>query len=165
VARPRRSAGQAVVDTEHHLIVTHEVTNKGSDRSQLAEMAKKAKEVFGTDELDAVADRGYFNSTEILACDQAGIKVTLPKPSTSGAKSKGRFGKQDFRYGTDEDVYICPAGNRLTYRYTREEGGLNLRRYWTDFCPRCSLKARCTTGKERRIGRCPAFDRTGYILV
>jgi hypothetical protein len=153
VARPRRSAGQAVVDTEHHLIVTHEVTNMGSDRSQLAEMAKKAKEVFGPDELDAVADRGYFNSTEILACDQAGIKVTLPKPSTSGAKSKGRFGKQDFRYGTDEDVYICPAGNRLTYRYTREEGGLNLRRYWTDLCPRCSLKAQSTTGKERRIGR------------
>ena len=73
------------VDTEHHLIVAHEVTNKDSDRSQLAEMAKKAKQVLGTDELDAVADRGYFNGTEILACDQAGIKVILPKPSTSDA--------------------------------------------------------------------------------
>ena len=144
---------QAAVDTEHHLIVTHEVTNKGSDRSQLSVMAKKAKEVFGSDELDAVADRGYFNSIEILACDRAGIKVTLPKPSTSGAKSKGRYGKQDFRYVADEDVYICPAGNRLTYRYTREEAGVNLRRYWTDLCPRCALKAQCTTGKERRISR------------
>ena len=53
----------------------------------------------------------------------------------------------------DDDVYICPAGNRLTYRYTREEAGVNLRRYWTDLCPRCSLKAQCTTGKERRISR------------
>ena len=144
---------QAAVDTEHHLIVAHEVTNKGSDRSQLADMAKKTKAVFGTDDLDVVADRGYFNSIEILACDQASITVTLPKPSTSGAKSKGRFGKQDFRYVQDDDVYICPAGNRLTYRYTREEAGVNLRRYWTDLCPRCSLKAQCTTGKERRISR------------
>jgi transposase len=127
---------QAAVDTEHHLIVTHEVINKGSDRSQLAVMAKKAKEVFGTDDLNAVADRGDFNSTEILVCDQAGIKVTLPKTLTSGAKSKGRYGKQDFRYGPGEDVYICPAGHRLTDRYTCEEAGLNLRRYWTDLCPR-----------------------------
>jgi hypothetical protein len=126
------------VDTEHHLIVAHKVTNKGSDRLQLADMAKKTKGVFSTDDLDVVADRSYFNSTEILACDQAGIVATLPKRSTSGAKSKGRYGKQDFRYVKDEDVYICPAGNRPTYRYTLEEAGVNLRRYWTDLCPRCS---------------------------
>src|SRR5262249_1903032 len=74
---------QVAVDTEHHLIVTHEVTNTGSDRSQLAKMALQAKRVLGADHLDAVADRGYFNSPEILACDQAGITVTLPKPMTS----------------------------------------------------------------------------------
>jgi hypothetical protein len=92
---------QTAVDTEHHLIVAHEVTDKGSDRSQLAVMAKKAKEVLDVDELDVVADRGYFNSTGILACDQAGITVTLLKPSTSTAKAAGRFGKQDFRYVAD----------------------------------------------------------------
>lgn len=116
-------------------------------------MAKKAKEVFGGDELDAVGDRGDFDSTETLACGQAGIKITLPKPSISGAKSKGRFGKQDFRYVADGDVDICPAGNRLTCRYMREEGGLNLRRYWTNLCLRCSLKALCMSGKERGISR------------
>ena len=144
---------QTAVDTEHHLIVTHEVTNKGSDRSQLAVMAQQAKEVLDADELDVVADRGYFKSTEILACDQAGITVILPKPSTSTAKAEGRFGKQDFRYMADEDVYICPAGNRLTYRYTRCEDGLNIRRYWTDLCGGCSMKAQCTPGKERRVSR------------
>jgi hypothetical protein len=74
---------QVAVETEHHLIVAHEVTNVGSDRSQLATMAK-AKAVLRAERLDAVADRGYFNSEEILACAQAGITVTLPKPMTSG---------------------------------------------------------------------------------
>src|SRR5215813_6395726 len=89
---------QVAVETEHHLIVTHEVTNVGSDRAQLARVAMKAKTALQTDTLEAVADRGYFNGEEIVACDQAGITVTLPKPMTSGAKSEGRFGKQDFVY-------------------------------------------------------------------
>ena len=144
---------QAAVDTEHHLIVTHEVTNVGNDRAQLSAMAKQAKAVLAADELDVVADRGYFDSEEILACEEAGIAVTLPKPMTSGAKAQGRFGKQDFRYLAEEDVYICPAGERLTYRYTREEGGLALRRYWTNVCPDCPMKALCTPGKERRVSR------------
>ena len=87
---------QVAVDTKHHLIVAHEVTNGGSDRAQLANMAKQAKSVLKTEALEAVADRGYFSSPEILACHEAGITVTLPKPQTSGAKSEGRFGKQDF---------------------------------------------------------------------
>src|SRR5262245_55841374 len=89
---------QVAVDTAHHLIVAHEVTNIGSDRAQLANMAKQAKAVLQAEELAAVADRGYFNSPEILACHEAGITVTLPKPMTSGAKADGRYGKQDFVY-------------------------------------------------------------------
>src|SRR5215470_14867253 len=144
---------QVAVDTEHHLIVTHEVTNTGSDRSQLANIATQAKQVLGADHLDVVADRGYFNSPEILACEQADITVTMPKPMTSGAKSDGRYGKQDFVYLPTQDVYRCPAGERLTYRYTNEEDGKALRRYWTTACSSCPLKARCTTGSERRITR------------
>jgi transposase len=144
---------QVAVETEHHLIVTHEVTNTGSDRAQLANIAKQAKAVLQTDKLEAVADRGYFNSPEILACHEAGITVTLPKPLTSGAKSDGRFGKQDFVYIAEEDVYRCPAGERLPYRYTNEEGGKVLRRYWTNVCPKCPIKSNCTTGPERRVAR------------
>jgi len=144
---------QVAVDTEHHLIVTHEVTNTGSDRSQLANISLQAKDALGVDHLDAVADRGYFSSNEILACDQAGVTVTLPKPMTSGAKSDGRFGKQDFVYVSAQDVYRCPAGEKLTYRFTREEDGKMLRRYWTTACRHCPLKAQCTPGNERRISR------------
>src|SRR5215470_1537388 len=144
---------QVAVETEHHLIVTHEVTNSGSDRAQLANVAKQAKSVLKTETLEAVAERGYFSSPEILACHEAGITVTLPKPLTSGAKSDGRFGKQDFVYLADEDAYRCPAGERLPYRYTNEEDGKMLRRYWTTACPNCSLKSQCTTGPQRRITR------------
>ena len=144
---------QVAVDTEHHLIVTHEVTNSGSDRAQLANMAKQAKAVLKTETLDAVADRGYFSSLEILGCHEAGITVTLPKPMTSGAKSEGRFGKQDFAYLPEEDAYRCPAGEQLPYRFTSEEDGKRLRRYWTTACQDCSLKSQCTTGPERRIPR------------
>jgi transposase len=127
---------QVAVDTEHHLIVAHEVTNSGSDRSQLANMAKQAKAVLQVEELAAVADRGYFNSPEILDCATAGITVTLPKPMTSGAKSQGRFGKQDFVYVPQKDVYRCPAGEHLTYRFTAQEDGKTIRRYWTTACPK-----------------------------
>jgi transposase len=144
---------QAAVDIKHHLIVTHEVTNEGTDRAQLSNVAEQTKDVLQTDALDVVADRGYFNGAEILACDQAGITVTLPKPLTSGIKAKGRFGKQDFRYVASEDVYICPAGERLVYHFTNVEDGLTLRRYWTNACQSCAIKDQCTTGKERRITR------------
>jgi hypothetical protein len=144
---------QAAVDTKHHLIVAHEVTNQGTDRAQLSAMAKQTKVALETDELDVVADRGYYNGEEILACETAGVTVTLPKPLTSGAKAKGRFGKQDFVYLADDDVYRCPAGERLIYRFTSQERGLSMRRYWTNACQTCAIKHRCTTAKQRRITR------------
>ncbi|MGB2691949.1 MAG: IS1182 family transposase [Thermodesulfobacteriota bacterium] len=144
---------QSAVDTKHHLIVAHEVTNVGTDRSQLASMANAAKDALRTDKLDAIADRGYFKGQEILACKEAGITVTLPKPQTSGAKSKGRFGKPDFVYLSAENVYRCPADEKLQYRYTSNEGGLQMRSYWTNACASCAIKSQCTTGKERRVKR------------
>ena len=144
---------QTAVDCEHHLIVAHEVTNVGSDRSQLANISNQAKTALEVEKLAVVADRGYYNSHEILACEQDGITVTLPKPLTSRSKKHGRFSREDFRYLADEDVYICPAGERLKYYFTRQEGGRALRRYWTIACPSCALKALCTPSKERRIGR------------
>jgi transposase len=144
---------QTAVDTTHHLIVTHEVTNVGTDRSQLAHVAKETKATLEAENLEVVADRGYFSGEEILACEEAGVMVTLPKPMTSNSKAEGRFGKQDFRYVAEENVYICPAGERLAYHYTNEENGLVLHRYWTNTCQSCTIKHSCTTAKERRITR------------
>ena len=81
---------QAAVDATHHLIVTHEVTNDGVDRDQLSSMAKQARAAMGVEALSAVADRGYFKGEEILACQEAGITVLVPKTLTSGATAAAR---------------------------------------------------------------------------
>jgi hypothetical protein len=144
---------QSAVDTRHHLIVAHEVTNVGSDRDQLSDMTERACAAIGSEAIEVVADRGYYKGEEIVACEQAGSTVYLPKPMTSGLYAKGRFGKQDFVYVAEDDVYLCPAGEQLTYHYTNEQDGKTLRRYWTTACEACALKSKCTTGKERRISR------------
>jgi transposase len=144
---------QTAVDTKHHLIVAHEVTNNGSDRAQLVSMSQQAKDVLATDELTVVADRGYYSGEEIRACEQAGITAYLPKVQTSGNQAKGYFGKRDFIYHAAVDEYECPAGERATYRTTSHERGKNIKRYWSSACVNCSMKPRCTSGKERRISR------------
>jgi hypothetical protein len=144
---------QTAVDTKHHLIVVHEVTNVGHDRDQLANMAKQAKAVIGASELKVVADRGYFSSQEILKCHEAGITAFVPKPMTSGAKADGRFNKTDFIYDAKTNEYRCPAGQRLTWRFSRIENGLNLHRYWSSHCQQCDIKAKCTPSKQRRVSR------------
>ena len=144
---------QTAVDTRHHLIIAHEVTNQGHDRFQLANMAKQAKATLGCSELSVVADRGYFSGDEILACDEAGITAFVPKIQTSNAKADGRFDKQDFIYDPVADEYQCPAGKRLIWRFSRVEARHNISRYWSSDCPRCAIKEKCTPGDYRRVSR------------
>ena len=144
---------QAAVDTTHHLIVAHEVTNATSDRAQLAPMGQQAQEATGRTALTVLADRGYYSGRQVLACEEGGMVPYVPKPHTSGAKAENRFGKQDFVYLPGEDVYRCPAGERLTWRFDNVENGMTLRNYWADGCGKCALKSDCTTGKQRRIKR------------
>ena len=144
---------QTAVDAKHHLIVAHEVTNVGSDRAQLSKMALAAREAMGKTKLQALADRGYYSSPELKACDDAGIATFVPKPMTSNARAEGRFDKADFIYIARDDEYECPAGQRAIYRFTREENDLQIRRYWSSACPQCPMKARCTPSDYRRISR------------
>lgn len=144
---------QAAVDTDSHMIVAHEVTNVGHDRSQLANMGRKAREATGSESLTVLADRGYFAGPQVLACEEAGITAICPKPLTSGSKANGRFGKQDFSYDKTSDSYRCPAGEALPRRFTTVEQGMQLHAYWSSRCGSCAIKRQCTSGKERRIKR------------
>ena len=145
---------QAAVDTQNHLIVAHEVTNIGNDRAQLSKMAKAAKQEMAADNLQALADRGYFNGPEIKACEDAGIEAFVPKPLTSNAKADGRFDKSDFVYLSETDEYRCPAGESAIHRFnTVERSGLNVRVYWSSACIGCPQKSECTTSQYRRIRR------------
>ena len=142
---------QSVVDAEHHLIIAHEVTMHGHDRDALSTMAVAARDVMTADQIEAVADKGYYKREEILASERAGISVTIPRSPTSSAGARGRFDKADFAYLAAADVYRCPAGERLTYRFTTKEDGKVMRVYWFGGCAGCALKDKCTTGKQRRI--------------
>ncbi|MGB5706451.1 MAG: IS1182 family transposase [Arenicellales bacterium] len=144
---------QAAVETDHHLIVEHEVTNTGSDRGQLSKMAIKAKGTMDSERLSVVADRGYFKGEELLARHEAGITTYVPRTETSNATAEGRFGKQDFIYDANQDEYRCPPGDRLIWRMTTQEDGKTIHRYWSSNCQRCALKSRCTPSKERRVSR------------
>ena len=145
---------QIAVDTQHHLIVAHEVTNVGHDKTALHSMAVQAREAVGEDDLIAIADRGYFKGAEVAACEDAGVIPLLPRPQTSNNLAAGLFDKKDFRYIAEKDEYECPAGERLTHRFSVEEQGQTLRKYATSACPHCVIKARCTTVEKcRRIAR------------
>lgn len=144
---------QTAVDAKYHLIVAHEVTNVGIDREYLSTMAKQARDAMGTDELTAIADRGYFRSEEILACDEAGITAIVPKSTTSGAKFDGRFDRADFIYDAQKNEYRCPAGEHLIWRYATIEDGLEVHRYWSSNCQQCAIKEKCTPSKQRRVTR------------
>lgn len=144
---------QAAVDTEHHMIVAHDVVNVGHDRTQLATMSKSAKQATGRETMTVLADRGYFKGEEILQCAQDGITALVPKPLTSNSKADGRFDKRDFIYDAQRNEYRCPAGERAIWRMTTVEGGLTLHRYWPSACPRCPIKSQCTPSNYRRITR------------
>ncbi|ABX19443.1 ISBmu16 transposase [Burkholderia multivorans ATCC 17616] len=144
---------QVAVDSKHHLIVAHEVTNAGSDRAQLSPMAQAARDAMGKTRLKAIADRGYYSGPQIKACEDAGIAAILPRTTTSSAKAHGRFDRADFIYIARDDEYQCPAGQRAIYRFTGLEHGMYLRRYWSSACIGCALKPQCTPSDYRRITR------------
>jgi hypothetical protein len=145
---------QTAVDAEHHLIVAHEVTNVGNDRDQLARMGAEARAAMGAESLDVLADRGYFNGEEVLACETLGVTPYVPRPLTSGAKADGRFGKQDFVYDAEHDHYTCPAGAKLTKATRRADHAEDFDFYrHLSACFTCPLKPQCTPTKLRRITR------------
>ena len=144
---------QTAVDAKHHLVVTHEVTNNGTDRAQLSSMGQQTQEALGTKKITALADRGYYAGPEILKCEEVGINALVPKSRTSNNLAKGQFDKRDFRYNSRRDEYRCPAGQRAIWRKTTVEDGRTLHRYWSSACPQCPIKGKCTTGANRHIVR------------
>ncbi len=141
---------QIAVDVNSHMIISHDVTNVGNDRNLLAEVAADAKQVLGVDSLTAIADRGYYKGEEIKECEDNNITLYIPKSDTSGNRAKGLFTKDKFIYIADVDEYECPAGERMTYRYTNNERGKMIRRYATLACTTCVIKDKCTSSKQAR---------------
>jgi transposase len=145
---------QMAVEAEHHLIVAHEVTNVGNDRAQLLAMGRQAQDVMACEEITALADRGYFNGDEVLACEGTGVLPCVPKTLTSGNTRRGLFTGQDFVYDAEHDPYTCPAGQHLTKGKVRSDRRDNIDHYRNlTACSTCALKPRCTPDKHKRVKR------------
>ena len=145
---------QIAVDAEHHLIVAHEVTNVGSDRAQLTAISSKARDATGCTEVTVLADRGYYNRDEVMACEGAGILPCIPKTQTSANAKRGRFTVTDFLYDDENDRYTCPAGKHLTKGKVRSDRRQDIDHYRNlTACPTCALKPRCTPDKLKRLKR------------
>ena len=145
---------QTAVDAEHHLIVAHEVTNLGHDRTQLEPMGLKAQTATGCEQITALADRGYFSGEQVLACEGTGVLPCVPKTDTSGAAERGFFTRHDFVFDAENDHYTCPAGQQLTRsrrRPTRQDD-MDEYRHLTA-CFTCPLKPKCTPNKLKRFRR------------
>ncbi len=145
---------QMAVDSKHKLIVDHEVTNEVTDQDLLSLMACRAKAVLEVDRLAVVADQGYYDGQEVKRCLAAGITPYLAKPQTSANQKHGLYTKEDFRYEAARDVYRCPQGAELEFRFDTLEDGRPIRYYLTPACRSCQAKALCTRSQEgRRIKR------------
>jgi transposase len=144
---------QTAVDEKHHLILTHEVTNAPTDRQQLDKMGKQAKKVLDTKTLTVVADAGYYEGRAIAECYGDKITALVPKTDTTNRKAKGQYTKADFTYDAKRNEYVCPAGERLTYRFDSIESGKTLWVYMRYGCSSCALQKHCTTATEKRLKR------------
>jgi transposase len=144
---------QSAVDTQNHLIVAHKVSNVDIDTGHLSSMANQARAALEAGKIEVLADRGYFKSEEIAACEEAGIEAYVPKRLTSNARAEGRCDRRDFVYERETNSFVCPAGERLTYRMTTTKGSRTMHCYWTSVCGTCALKQHCTPGLQRRVER------------
>lgn len=138
---------QTVVDGENKLILDYEVTNEVSDINQLSNMAAKAQDILQTDNIEVLADKGYYKSIEIKACIDNGMVPYVSKPTTSGGKG---YKLEKFEHIKEKDIYICPGKQELTYRKQTNKNGKIIRSYQTKNCKSCELRSQCTENKTGR---------------
>ncbi len=141
---------QLAVDAKHKLIAAADVTNEVTDLKQLAEVALEAKANLELKQTEVVADAGYYNASEVSRCAEQRITAYVPKADTSANTARGLYGKSRFKYDEQKDVYVCPAGGELTYRFATYELGRELRYYRARGCKTCALKSQCTRNKSNR---------------
>jgi transposase len=141
---------QMAVDAKHKLIAADDVTNEVTDFKQLANVAITAKANLELNQAEVVADAGYYNAAEVSRCAEQGLTAYVPKADTSANTARGLYGKSRFRYDTQKDVYVCPAGAQLTHRFNTYELGRELRYYRASGCKGCALKKHCTRNKDNR---------------
>jgi transposase len=145
---------QTAFDTEHALIVAHDVVLDASDIRCLKPMDDAAKNALEVDTLHVVADAGYSNGEHFAQCEAAGIVPYVPVMRTVNNQGEGTlFGRTDFRYETESDTYLWPDGKRLLRKHTNHKDRYTMYKASSSDCGICSLKSRCTQASRRGLAR------------
>jgi transposase len=149
----RQKRGRYGAMLANKMIVEQAVTNQVVDMGLLTQTAEPARAILDVENIDVVADRGYFKIEDIEACEKAGLTPHVPKPQRGSSVRNGFFRKDEFRYDPDQDVYICPAGETLSPHHEGKLRDLKKIDYSNPAaCPACPLRSRCTTDR-RRVSR------------
>ncbi len=128
---------QSVVDAKNHFVIDISTTNDINDQNQLYVMAKDAVELLNAKETTVIADTGYYNGTEIKNCIDDGMNAYIKKARANNSTKDNEFRKEKFSYDKDNDVYICPAGNKLPFFENTSKNGIKYRRYKCSNCNSC----------------------------
>ncbi len=142
---------QIAVDAKHHLVAAFDLTNEGNDEQQLHPMASQAKEAVGAEQVTVVADTGYSSGEQGARCEKDNITAIVPRAETVNTTGKQYFSRDQFSYDAASDSWRCPAGETLTCRMISL--AQQRKRYASDACGCCALKARCTGAARRLIYR------------
>jgi len=145
---------QVAVDAKHSLVIDCDVINNPSDHGQLSTMGKRARRVLRMKNrrLKVLADKGYYSTKELIKCEKSKLTVYVAQQKYSSRKEK-EFEMENFKYDASEDVYYCPAGQKLYPSGSpRVENGVEYVKYKNSrACKECELKDKCTKRSNGRV--------------
>lgn len=141
---------QSVVDAQNHFVIDISTTNDINDQNQLYVMAKDATDLLNIKNSTVIADTGYYNGAEIKNCIDDGMKVYIKKARANNSTKENEFRKEKFLYNKEQDIYICPAGNKLSFFENTSKNRIKYRRYKCSDCNSCKYKNACTSSASGR---------------
>jgi hypothetical protein len=156
---------QTVVDSKHHLIVDFEIINRSDDKGNLRSLSESAMEALDTDAVTVLADKGYYDGEDIVACEENGVMCLVAKPLAGGTEHSDGFARGDFHYNRENDCYTCPCQNRLRFMRTQNNSDGKEYRVYTNYpaCVQCLRRSECTHSKYRKILRLPYQDAMDVV--
>jgi hypothetical protein len=152
---------QTAVDAKHHIIVDFEVIDRPYDYGNLANISEKSMEVMGSKTLTVLADKGFYDSEDIAACEVNGVTCLVAKPKSGGGRKVEGFTKECFIYDKASDSYICPCHNHLKFMRLQNYNNGKKYRIYANYsaCSKCSKKSECIKKqKHRQVLRLPYQD-------
>jgi transposase len=148
---------QLVTDTAHGLIVNVEATTDAIDYRQLEPALNRCQQTVECLPKQIVADGDYTNHASVQAAEVSKVDFYGSwhdswKPTEYDAHGRsGKFISSEFPYNAEHNVYVCPAGKRLTLHVVKNnEHGVRLQIYRAPkaACRCCPLRDQCGPKKK-----------------